>query len=79
MGFFNDLAPQKGKVISSEVEQIIDQIIQKRNEAKKRKDFELADTLRDHLSSCGVLVKDLVEGSSWELLENFDETNLKAI
>ena len=79
MGFFNDLTPQKGKVISSEVEQIIDQIIQKRNEAKKRKDFELADTLRDHLSSCGVLVKDLVEGSSWELLENFDENNLKAI
>ena len=79
MGFLNDLAPQKVKVISSEVEQIIDQIIRRRNEAKKRKDFELADTLRDHLASCGVLVKDLVEGSSWELLENFDENNLKAI
>ena len=59
------IAPQKGKVISSEVEQIIHQIIQ-RNEAEKKKDFELADTLRDHLSSCGVLVKDLVEGSSWD-------------
>lgn len=48
--------------------------ISKRAEAKKSKDFETADAIRDELETKGILVKDTREGTVWDLkmLYNFN-------
>ena len=47
--------------------------ISKRTEAKKRKDFETADVIRNELEEKGILLKDTDEGTAWDLkmLYNF--------
>ena len=46
----------------------IDELIQQRSEAKKAKDFELSDKLRDEILACGVNLMDTPQGSFWEKL-----------
>jgi cysteinyl-tRNA synthetase len=46
---------------------IIDMILQIRLEAKKNKDFETADKIRDRLKDLGVIVKDTRDGFEWEI------------
>ena len=46
-------------------EQIFDLII-KRNEAKKAKDFESSDKLRDEILALGVSIMDTADGTFWE-------------
>jgi cysteinyl-tRNA synthetase len=41
-------------------------IINLRADAKARKDFGTADTIRDGLSSLSVTLKDSKEGTTWE-------------
>ena len=38
-------------------------MIQKRNEAKRNKDFTLADQIREELKEKGILIKDTREGT----------------
>ena len=40
--------------------------IEERNEAKKNKDFELADTIRNELLEMGIILKDTREGTTFE-------------
>ena len=49
---------------SDEVKKITD-IIMKRYEAKKAKDYALADTLRQTLTDMGITIKDSKEGVTW--------------
>ena len=48
-------------------EDLINKLIEERKEAKKAKDFEKADEIRDKLSEMGILIKDTREGTKWEL------------
>ena len=55
--------------VNAEVDEakILD-LIEQRNAAKKEKDFEKADAIRDELSAMGVAIKDTREGVKWELI-----------
>lgn len=44
----------------------IDSLIAKRDEAKKAKDFEISDKLRDEILACGVSIMDTPQGTFWE-------------
>uniref|UniRef100_UPI004048DA8B cysteine--tRNA ligase n=1 Tax=Aliarcobacter sp. TaxID=2321116 RepID=UPI004048DA8B len=46
----------------------IEELIQKRNEAKKEKDFQTADAVRDELSKMDISVMDTINGTVWEKL-----------
>lgn len=46
---------------------LIEMILQVRLEAKKNKDFETADKIRDRLKDLGVIVKDTKDGYEWEI------------
>ena len=54
--------------VDSELEEYINQMIAKRAEAKKNKDFAAADAIRDELLSKGVAIKDTREGVKWEIV-----------
>ncbi|KZZ10251.1 hypothetical protein A3746_27750 [Oleibacter sp. HI0075] len=43
----------------------IEEMIQKRLEAKKAKDFATADAVRDELTAKGIVLKDGPEGTTW--------------
>lgn len=45
----------------------IEELIGKRSEAKKAKDFATADAIRDELSHMGITIKDIREGVKWEI------------
>jgi len=47
------------------VDKLIDLILTLRLEAKKRKDFETADRIRDQLKELGIVVKDTRDGFEW--------------
>lgn len=46
----------------------IEELITKRNEAKKEKNFEIADAVRDELSQLGISLMDTINGTVWEKL-----------
>lgn len=50
----------------------IENEISKRSEAKKIKDFETADKIREELDLKGIILKDTVEGTSWDLKQLYD-------
>ena len=53
---------------SEEELKFIEEMIQKRTEAKKNKDFKLADEIRDELLKQGIQIKDTREGVVWSKL-----------
>lgn len=46
----------------------IEELLNKRLEARKNKDFEASDAVRDELADMGVLVKDTPAGQVWDVL-----------
>jgi hypothetical protein len=48
-------------------ERQIENLIELRNEARKAKDFEEADRIRDELAKMGVVLKDTKDGTTWEI------------
>jgi cysteinyl-tRNA synthetase len=52
--------------IDDTTKQKINTLIETRNEAKKKKDFALSDTLRDEILSFGVQIMDTPQGTFWE-------------
>ncbi len=57
----------KENVIDDTLKQYIEQSIEKRNEAKKNKDFTLADSIRNELEEKGIIIKDSREGTTYEV------------
>jgi cysteinyl-tRNA synthetase len=53
-----------GNDLTSEVMELV---LQLRGNAKKNKDFDTADLIRDELDKSGIQIKDSREGSSWEV------------
>ena len=45
----------------------VEALLQKREEARKNKDFSQSDALREELAALGVLVQDTPEGQKWDL------------
>lgn len=54
--------------IDESTKEKIESLILKRNEAKKAKDFQTADKLRDELSSMDISLMDTINGTVWEKL-----------
>ncbi|MBP5772921.1 MAG: cysteine--tRNA ligase, partial [Eubacterium sp.] len=46
-------------------EDYINEMIEKRAQAKKDKDFALADSIRDELLEKGIVLEDTREGTKW--------------
>ena len=59
---------EEEKDIDSELESYILSKIEERNQAKKDKNFALADTIRDELLSKGIELKDTREGTIYNIL-----------
>jgi len=55
--------------ISEDTKKYIEEMIEKRNDAKKNKDFSLADKIRDELASKNIFIKDTREGTTYEIKE----------
>ena len=62
-----DVALIKEKTTLENEEEILF-LIEKRNEAKKNKDYELADSIRDDLLSKGIQIVDTREGTTYKLI-----------
>lgn len=45
----------------------VEEMIAKRKEAKKEKDFSTADAIRDELAQKGIVLKDTREGTTWQI------------
>ncbi len=52
--------------VSDEEKKKIEALIEKRNEAKKNKDFALADSIRDELKAMQIALMDTPQGTKWE-------------
>jgi len=50
-----------------ELSQVAEDLIHKREEARKAKDWKTADQIREQLKSMGVLIEDTAEGIRWKL------------
>ena len=50
-------------------EDFIDEQIQNRAEAKKNKDYELADKIRTELDEKGIILNDTINGTTWDIKE----------
>ena len=62
-----DLLKEETKEINQELLNKINELIEKRNEAKKQKDFALADSIREELLKMNVVIKDTREGTTFEI------------
>ena len=51
----------------SEIANQVEELIARRTKARSEKDWDAADSIRDELSSLGVVVKDTPEGPIWDL------------
>ena len=49
------------------VEGLMDLIIAVRQKARKNKDFETADYLRDELKKLGIILEDTPQGTNWRI------------
>ncbi len=52
--------------VDEETKRKIKELIKKRSEAKKEKNFELADKIRDELKEMGILIQDTPTSTLWE-------------
>ena len=55
--------------ISSEFKDKVDNLIEDRSNAKKKRDFELADKIRSELKDLGVEINDSPEGTTWKVVK----------
>ena len=55
----------KNENINEDVNQEIEDLIVKRNEARKAKDFKTADSIRDKLKEMGIAIEDTPQGTNW--------------
>ena len=44
----------------------IEELIKKRNEARKNRNFALADQIRDQLKAEGIILDDTAQGTRWK-------------
>ena len=49
-------------------QQVVEELVQRRQDARKNKDFELSDTLRQQLLAMAVEVQDTPDGPIWDIV-----------
>ena len=64
-----DLLKIEDVVISEELKDKIEKLINERNNAKNNKDYDKADQIREELLSLGVVIKDGREGTTYTIKE----------
>ena len=64
LGIFQDKSFNQ---VSDEMRQKIEELIIKRENAKKDKNFDMADQIRNELNELGIEIKDTSEGTSWNV------------
>ncbi len=64
-----DLLKEDKKDVDKDLEKYINDMIEKRNEAKKNKDYELADSIREELKNDGIIIKDTRDGTIFEIVK----------
>ena len=55
--------------VSSEFKDKVDNLIEDRSNAKKKRDFELADKIRSELIDLGIEINDSPEGTTWKVVK----------
>lgn len=60
---------EKSKELSVDMINKIEELISKRDDAKKNKDYDLADKIREELLSMNIVIKDTREGTKYEVLK----------
>ncbi|WP_029898606.1 cysteine--tRNA ligase [Desulfohalovibrio reitneri] len=65
--FLNDLRDKRAQRAGIDADKV-NELLVKRAEARKNKDFEASDALRDELAALGVAVKDTPRGQEWDVL-----------
>ncbi|APT73150.1 cysteinyl-tRNA synthetase [Thermosipho melanesiensis] len=61
------------KVVETNNQKIIEEILSVRQELRKEKDYNVADKIRDALLRAGVKILDTSEGTKWEMNTEVDE------
>lgn len=56
------LNPKEEEILDEEIERLI----QERNEARKRRDFQTADRIRDQLKKMNIILEDTPQGTRWK-------------
>lgn len=60
------LKEEEAKEVHDEMAEYIEEMIQKRQEAKKNKDYQLADAIRAELLEKGIMLEDTRQGVNWK-------------
>ena len=63
------LKNEDNNIIDKELEIYINEMISKRNDAKKNKDYDMADEIRNELLEKGIVLKDTREGTIFEIVK----------
>ena len=63
-----DLLIEEKVDVDSELVSYIENMIEKRSEYKKNKNFTMADKIRDELKEQGIIIKDTRDGTSYEII-----------
>ena len=61
--FLKEIAESPSEISTEEIETMI----QERNQARKRKDWAKADSIRSELSTQGIILEDGPQGTNWRL------------
>ena len=61
------IVPEEEHVDSTRLYGVLQILISIRQEARARKDFELADRIRDQLKELGIILRDTPQGTEWEI------------
>jgi cysteinyl-tRNA synthetase len=67
LGLFREPAAQSGGQDVELVAKLMELLIEVRTAARQRKDFEIADTIRDQLTAIGITLEDRQDGTGWRL------------
>jgi cysteinyl-tRNA synthetase len=66
--FLDRLSAALGKTVDAATPpEAIERVIAMRSDARRAKDWEASDRLRDALAGCGVELKDSKEGTTWTI------------
>ena len=63
---FNKVFGIKGLGEKEKISKEIEEMIKKREEARKKKDFETADKIRNELKKKGIILEDTPQGARWK-------------
>ncbi len=76
---FSSKDTKESALISAELSEKVDKLIEKRNNARMSKNFSLADKIREDLLSAGIIIKDGGQETTWELSQKLKINKLKEL